>query len=81
MKSFLRLSQFNKFIFLEKLTILLSKGKLDFSIVFLKNMDLELGVDIGKVDEGEGVGAGLPQDPLEDAVNDDNYMISAKSLL
>ena len=70
-----------QYIFLsEKLTIFLSKGKLDLAIV-LDNMDFELGVNVGEVDESEGVVAGLPQHSLEDAVNNNDHMVPPKRFL
>ena len=78
---YIRLSYLNLSIFpTEKLTVLLGEGELDLPTV-LENVDFELGVDVGEVDEGEGVGAGLPEDPVEDAVDDDDDLVPTQRLL
>ena len=44
-------------------------------------MNLKLGVDIREVDEEERVGAGVSNDPLQDAVNDHHQRLVVESFL
>ena len=44
-------------------------------------MNLKLGVDIREVDEEERVGAGVSNDPLQDAVNYHDERLVAQSFL
>ena len=50
------------------LTIIHRESDLDGAAV-LHHVDLELGVEVGEVDQHERVGAGLAQQPLQDAVH------------
>ena len=63
-----------------ELTILACQSELDFTGI-LQDVNLKLGVDIREVYQQERVGAGLPNDSLQDAVDDDDQRLVAESFL
>ena len=62
------------------LTIIHRESDLDGAAV-LHHVDLELGVEVGEVDQHERVGAGLAQQPLQDAVHHDRDVVVAEAAL
>ena len=63
-----------------KLTILACQSELDFPGI-LQDVNLKLSVDIREVYEQKGVGAGVSNDSLQDAVDDDDQRLVAESFL